>query len=78
MKMTPFCHGHRSDDDDDTDQPLSLTLVPAPARMADVPDDGWHHFVCVEAANAGADCITLAPGGQHMLSQTLALVPYPN
>lgn len=48
------------------------------ARMADVPDDSWHHFVCVEAANAGADSITLAPGAQHTLGQTLAWVPCPN
>jgi glucose-6-phosphate 1-epimerase len=43
------------------------------AKMADVPNDGWHHFVCIEAANAGADRITLAPHGQHALTQKLAL-----
>jgi glucose-6-phosphate 1-epimerase len=45
------------------------------AKMADVPDDGWHHFVCIEAANAGADRITLAPGDKHALTQTIALTP---
>ena len=46
------------------------------AKMADVPNNGWPHFVCVEAANAGADCITLAPGGQHALTQILSLMPW--
>lgn len=43
------------------------------AQMADVPNDGWRHFVCIEAANAGADRINLAPGGQHALTQTIAI-----
>ena len=43
------------------------------AKMADIPNNGWPQFVCVEAANAGADCITLAPGDQHALTQTIAL-----
>jgi glucose-6-phosphate 1-epimerase len=46
------------------------------AKMTDVPNDGWHRFVCIEAANAGADHITLAPGGRHALTQTLALTPW--
>ncbi len=41
------------------------------ARMADIPADGWHGFVCIEAANAGADPITLNPGARHALTQTL-------
>jgi glucose-6-phosphate 1-epimerase len=43
------------------------------AKMVDIPNDGWHQFVCIEAANAGADCITLVPGDQHSLTQILAL-----
>jgi glucose-6-phosphate 1-epimerase len=43
------------------------------AKMADVPDGGWHQFVCIEAANAGEDHITLAPGDQHSMTQILAL-----
>jgi glucose-6-phosphate 1-epimerase len=43
------------------------------SQMADVPDSAWHQFVCIEAANAGADRITLAPGDQHALTQILAL-----
>jgi glucose-6-phosphate 1-epimerase len=42
-------------------------------KMVDVPDDGWMKFVCIEAANAGADRVTLAPGGQHALTQTIAV-----
>ena len=41
--------------------------------MADVPDDGWQHFFCIEAANAGPDVIALAPGAEHRLAQTLSI-----
>lgn len=43
--------------------------------MADVPDTEWSAFLCVEAANAGADSVTLAPGMRHQLTQTLAVAP---
>ena len=33
----------------------------------DLPDDGYRHFVCVETANWGDDCPTLAPGESHTL-----------
>ena len=41
------------------------------AALADMPDDGWQHFVCVEAANAGADSRQIAPGDSHTLGQHL-------
>ena len=31
-------------------------------KMADVPDDGWQDYFCIEASNAGPDVIALAPG----------------
>lgn len=40
-------------------------------QMADVPDNGWPGFFCVEAANAGVDVFHLAPGQAHALTQTL-------
>nr|WP_243382171.1 lytic murein transglycosylase [Stenotrophomonas lactitubi] len=43
----------------------------AAAKMADV-GDGWRDYVCLEAANAGPDVITIAPGGRHTLVQTLS------
>lgn len=43
--------------------------------MADVPDDGWQDFFCIEAANAGPDVVTLAPGAAHSLGQTLSVCP---
>lgn len=44
-------------------------------HMVDVPDDGWTGFFCVEAANAGADVVQLAPGQSHTLTQVLRLKP---
>ncbi|MEO8013343.1 MAG: D-hexose-6-phosphate mutarotase [Polaromonas sp.] len=42
-------------------------------KMADVPDDGWRDYFCIEAANAGPDVIALAPGAEHWLGQTLSI-----
>ncbi len=44
------------------------------AKMADV-GKGWRDYVCLEAANAGPDVITLAPGAQHVLQQTFSVAP---
>ncbi|MCP5557933.1 MAG: D-hexose-6-phosphate mutarotase [Verrucomicrobiaceae bacterium] len=43
-------------------------------RLPDLPDDAYPHFVCIEAANAGPDIITLAPGQEHFLSQHLQVL----
>ena len=43
------------------------------AKMVDVPNDGWQQFFCLEVANAGTDVVTLAPGAQHILEQTISL-----
>lgn len=45
------------------------------AALADLPDDGWQHFLCVETANAGADSREIAPGASHHLLQRLTVVP---
>jgi D-hexose-6-phosphate mutarotase len=45
------------------------------AAMGDFPDDGYHHMVCVEAANAGGDERRVAPGDEHTLEQTIWLWP---
>ena len=42
-------------------------------RMADMPDDSWQDYFCIEAANAGPDVIALAPGAEHWLGQTLSI-----
>lgn len=36
--------------------------------LKDMPEDGWKHFVCVEAVNAGEDRITLPPGQSHVMA----------
>lgn len=41
------------------------------AAIGDAPADGWHRFVCLEAANAGEDVVSLAPGRTHVLQQTV-------
>jgi len=43
-------------------------------RMADVPDDGWQAYFCIEAANAGPDVVALAPGAEHVLAQHLSVI----
>jgi glucose-6-phosphate 1-epimerase len=43
----------------------------ASAAMADMPDDGYETFVCVETVNAFNDSITLSPGQSH---ETTALI----
>ena len=37
------------------------------AKLADMPDDGWPGFVCVETANTATDAITLKPGEKHVM-----------
>jgi glucose-6-phosphate 1-epimerase len=43
------------------------------AKLADLGEDGWPGFVCVEAANAGADAITLKPGETHVTEMRVAV-----
>lgn len=40
-------------------------------RLPDLPDDAYPHFVCIEAANAAPEVITLPPGREHVLEQRL-------
>ncbi|MCB1064206.1 MAG: D-hexose-6-phosphate mutarotase [Verrucomicrobiae bacterium] len=43
------------------------------ARFGDMPEKGYRTMVCVEAANAGADSLTLQPGEIHSLSTTIGV-----
>lgn len=58
---------------------LTETVVwnPGPvlaAQMADLPDDGWRHMLCVEAARINAP-VRLGPGERWSAWQQLAALP---
>lgn len=40
--------------------------------VADIGDDDWKHFVCVEAANVLGQAVTLEPGESHTTTYRLA------
>lgn len=42
-------------------------------RLADLPDEAYHGFLCVEAANAGEAAVRIAPGGQHVIVTTVSV-----
>lgn len=44
------------------------------ASMPDFGDDEWTGMICVEAANALDDAITLQPGESHTMSQHIAIL----
>lgn len=47
----------------------------AAEKMADMPDNGYQTMVCIEAANAGEEIITLNAGTSHTLTTTIASIP---
>lgn len=44
------------------------------AGMADLADDEYMDFVCVEAVNTGRDMHTLSPGASHTLGTTISSI----
>jgi len=47
------------------------------AGMADFGNDEFRAMVCVEAANAGNDVVTLAPGQTHRMGTQISVEPFP-
>ena len=41
--------------------------------FADLPPEGWRNYVCLEAANCGADVIELGTDDSHVLQQTISV-----
>lgn len=42
-------------------------------KIDDIPDDGYHSFVCIEAVNAFNNIISLEPGKSHLSSAIIGL-----
>ena len=42
-------------------------------RLADLPDEAYHGFLCVEAANAGESAVRIASGGQHVIVTSVSV-----
>lgn len=41
--------------------------------FADLTPEGWRNYVCLEAANCGAEVIELGPDDSHVLQQTISV-----
>ena len=41
------------------------------AEVADIGDDDWEHFVCIEGANVFENAVSLTPGASHTLTYRL-------
>lgn len=42
-------------------------------RLADLPDEAFNQFLCVEAANAGDALVTVAPGEKHVIKTVISV-----
>jgi glucose-6-phosphate 1-epimerase len=45
----------------------------ANAGLADMPDDGWRHMLCIESANVAEDALKLQPHEAHVLETTISV-----
>ena len=55
----------------------TVTWNPGPklaAKLPDLADTGWQHFVCLETANVAENAITLPPGQAHSMAMQLGVV----
>lgn len=45
----------------------------ANAGLADMPEDGWRHMLCVESANAIENALLLQPRAAHVMETTISI-----
>ena len=73
-------HGHRRRVAVDNRGSSTATVVWNPwiakaARLADMPDDAYRRFVCIETAHAATNVATVPPGGSSELRTRLTVTP---
>lgn len=73
-------HGHRRRITVDNRGSSTTTVIWNPwiakaARLADMPDDDYQRFVCIETAHAAANVATVPPGGTSELRTRLTSAP---
>jgi glucose-6-phosphate 1-epimerase len=44
------------------------------AKMADLEDDDYQRFICVEAGNVATDVVLIPPGGKHSLQTNIQII----
>jgi glucose-6-phosphate 1-epimerase len=68
--------GHRTITVEKTNSATTVVWNPW-SELADLPDDAWPNFVCVETANTATDAITLQPNQSRAMTALITTAPAP-